>query len=70
MNAEKILLSSPLFQKDLCFKAFGDDEQEIQNSSLDVIANTMKLMGNSGCGGLNMNVEKHQNIHYLKGTHV
>ena len=51
------------FQRDLCFKSFGDEVTKTRregdsNSDLDVIA--MKLIGNSGYGSLIMDVEKHQ----------
>ena len=62
------------FQIDSCFKSFGDEVTSARregdsNSSLDVIANTMTLIGNTGYGSLIMDVEKHQNVKYLIGKH-
>ena len=61
------------FQRDLCFKSFGDEVTKTRregdsNSDLDVIA--MKLIGNSGYGSLIMDVEKHQTVKYVKSSVV
>ena len=60
------------FRKLKCFASFCNEVTQARregdsNSGLDVIANTMKLIGNSGYGSLIMAVEKFQNIKYVKG---
>ena len=62
------------FKKDACFQKFCNEVSDARregdiNTASDVIANTMKLIGNSGYGSLIMDVEKHQQIKYVKGEH-
>lgn len=58
------------FGRQRCFKPFMDDVTAARrsgdkDSSLGVMASTMKLIGNSGFGSLIMDKTKHQNIKYV-----
>ena len=55
-----------------CFKNFQDKvsnarRQGDADPSTSIIADTMKLLGNSGYGSLIMNKERHQNVQYVQG---
>ena len=57
------------YHKQPCFKEFGDLVSEARrdgdkDKDLEVIASTMKLIGNSGYGSLIMDKEKHLKIWY------
>jgi hypothetical protein len=56
-----------------CFEKFVDQVSQARRSGdIDpdqaIIADTMKLIGNSGYGSLIMDKEKHQNVLYVQGT--
>jgi hypothetical protein len=55
-----------------CFTAFVNDVSQSRrmgdtHANCEVLANTMKLIGNSGYGSLLMDKEKHQDIRYISG---
>ena len=55
-----------------CFKEFQHDVSNArrtgdQNPSMSIIADTMKLIGNSAYGSLIMDKEKHQSLNYIEG---
>ena len=55
-----------------CFKDFQDEVSEARregdkDKSKSIIADTMKLIGNSGYGSLIMDKEKHTNVRYCTG---
>ena len=55
-----------------CFKDFHDEVSHARragdaDSSKSIIADTMKLIGNSGYGSMIMNKERHNKIDYVKG---
>ena len=57
------------FSRQNCFKDFTDSvtcarRQGDCDSDLEVLATTMKLIGNSGYGSLIMDKKKHQKLHY------
>ena len=61
------------FSRQNCFKDFTDSVTRARrqgdcDSDLEVLATTMKLIGNSGYGSLIMDKKKHQKIHYSDNT--
>ena len=62
------------FTPKACFKTFEDQISTARRSgdvdpAKSIIADTMKLIGNSAYGSMIMSRERHQNVKYLKGEH-
>ena len=62
------------FKKDACFQKLCNEVSDARREgklipASDVIANSTKLIGNSWYGSLIMDVEKHQQIKYVKGEY-
>ena len=67
-NIDKVIEYIP----NSCFKEFQHDVSNArrtgdQNPSMSIIADTMKLIGNSAYGSLIMDKEKHQSLSYIEG---
>ena len=55
-----------------CFKQFHDKVSDARRAGdvhedQSIIADTMKLIGNSGFGSMTMDQEKHQKVIYVRG---
>ena len=60
------------FQAQRCFKDFVEEVSDARrqgdvNPDTAIIAETMKIIGNSGYGSLIMDKSKHRNIQYIQG---
>lgn len=60
------------FNAQACFQKFVTDVTEARRAGdarpeMEIIVNTMKLIGNSGYGSLIMDKTKHRNIVYVQG---
>ena len=60
------------FNAQACFKSFVNDVTDARRAGdarpeMEIIGNTMKLIGNSGYGSLIMDKTKHRDIKYVNG---